>query len=314
LDNLTIYGYPDSAAQKYAQENDITFVSLDSEEHTHIFVLADDLDWIDDNEASCSFECFLCDETEYLTLTFSDTEFVYNGATQVPEVYGEWEDGTELTDYQIYYDDDECKDAGDYVMYIVLGGTTQGIIEADFFIDQAQQKIQVADKTKTEGDKAFALGAKLTFGDGKLTYKSSNQKVATVSANGKVTIKGAGKAKITVTAAQTDNFLKTVKSVTITVNPKATTLSALKNKAAGKLQITWKSNKAVTGYEVQYSTSAKFVGAKTVKIGKSKTVSTTVSKLKKGKKYYVRIRTYKTVSGKKYYSAWSKAKNLKITK
>ena len=35
-------------------------------------------------------------------------------------------------------------------------------------------------------------------------------------------------------------------------------------------------------------------------------------KVKKAKKkYYVRVRTYKTVKGKKIYSSWSKAKVLK---
>ena len=34
-------------------------------------------------------------------------------------------------------------------------------------------------------------------------------------------------------------------------------------------------------------------------------------KLKSKKKYYVRIRTYRTVSGKKVYSSWSKVKNVK---
>ncbi|MCD8217115.1 MAG: hypothetical protein LUD01_03565 [Clostridiales bacterium] len=42
--------------------------------------------------------------------------------------------------------------------------------------------------------------------------------------------------------------------------------------------------------------------------------SKAVSSLTKGKKYYVRVRTYKTVSGTKYYSAWSSAKSVKISK
>ena len=71
-----------------------------------------------------------------------------------------------------------------------------------------------------------------------------------------------------------------------------------------------------TGYQIQYSTSSKFKGAKTVAVSKNKTTSTTVSKLLAKKKYYVRIRTYKTVkvNGKstKLYSSWSKAKTVKV--
>ena len=39
-----------------------------------------------------------------------------------------------------------------------------------------------------------------------------------------------------------------------------------------------------------------------------------VKKLKSGKKYYVKIRTYKTIKGKKYYSKWSKVKSIKTKK
>lgn len=44
---------------------------------------------------------------------------------------------------------------------------------------------------------------------------------------------------------------------------------------------------------------------------KAKKTSKTISKLKAKKKYYVRIRTYKTVNGKKYCSVWSAKKSIK---
>jgi len=42
-----------------------------------------------------------------------------------------------------------------------------------------------------------------------------------------------------------------------------------------------------------------------------KTTKNKVKKLKAKKKYYVRVRTYKTVKGKKVYSSWSKVKSIK---
>lgn len=96
--------------------------------------------------------------------------------------------------------------------------------------------------------------------------------------------------------------------------PKGVSLVSVTNQKGKKLKVTWNKNTAATGYEVQYSTSGKFKNAKKVKIKKATTTSTTISKLKKGKKYYVRIRTYKTVSGKTYYSAWSKGKSAVIKK
>ncbi len=85
---------------------------------------------------------------------------------------------------------------------------------------------------------------------------------------------------------------------------------------AGKKQLTasWKALANITGYEVQYSTSKKFTKktTKTVTIEKAKTKKTTIKKLIKGKKYYVKVRAYKTVSGKKVYGAWSSVKNVKV--
>ena len=66
---------------------------------------------------------------------------------------------------------------------------------------------------------------------------------------------------------------------------------------------------------MQYSLSKTFAsGNKTLTIKKVGTLSRVIGSLTKGKTYYVRIRTYKTVSGKKYYSAWSVKKAVKITK
>ena len=95
--------------------------------------------------------------------------------------------------------------------------------------------------------------------------------------------------------------------------PKGTTVSKL-SKDKKKTKVTWKKQTTqTTGYEIQYSTNSKFKsGNKTVNIKKNKSTSTIIKKLKSKKKYYVRIRTYKTVNGKKYYSDWSKAKSVKV--
>ncbi|MGN0529233.1 MAG: leucine-rich repeat protein [Eubacterium sp.] len=101
----------------------------------------------------------------------------------------------------------------------------------------------------------------------------------------------------------------TVSSPTL---PSSTTISKVK---AGKksFSLTWK-KKTFTGYQIQYSTSKSFKNAKTVKITKNKTTSKTIKGLKAKKKYYVRIRTYKTINGKNYYSAWSKSKSITTKK
>ena len=108
------------------------------------------------------------------------------------------------------------------------------------------------------------------------------------------------------------------KSMTYNINPKGTSVSKVKAAKKG-FKVTWKKQATqTTGYQVQYSTSSKFKKAKTVTISKNKTTSKSVSKLSAKKKYYVRVRTYKTVKigGKsvKLYSGWSKAKSVTTKK
>ena len=92
-------------------------------------------------------------------------------------------------------------------------------------------------------------------------------------------------------------------------------ISALTNSSAKTMKVTWGKNSKATGYEIMYSTSKSFAsGNKTVTVGSASTVSRGIGGLTKGKTYYVKMRTYKTVSGKKYYSAWSVVKTVKITK
>ncbi len=69
-----------------------------------------------------------------------------------------------------------------------------------------------------------------------------------------------------------------------------------------------------TGYQIQYSTSSKFASSKTknVTITNKNTITKTIKTLKKGTKYYVRIRAYKTLAGTKYYRSWSSVKSITI--
>lgn len=84
---------------------------------------------------------------------------------------------------------------------------------------EAQKITGTTNYKKTTVSKAFKLNAKANT---KLTYKSSNTKVATVDKNGKVTIKGKGKAVITVSAAATSEYQAATKKVTIQVTAKKT--------------------------------------------------------------------------------------------
>ena len=120
-----------------------------------------------------------------------------------------------------------------------------------------------------------------------------------------------GQASVTVTFK--GSYSGTV-TKTFEIVPAGTKISKITAKKKG-FTVKWKKQAVqTTGYEIQYSTSNKFKGAKTAGNIKAKKTSQTISKLKAKKKYYVRIRTYKTVGGKNYYSDWSAAKNIKTKK
>jgi hypothetical protein len=158
-------------------------------------------------------------------------------------------------------------------------------------------KITAADKVWT--GKKIASGFVLSV-DGKKLAQGTDYTVAATGANKNI---GKGTVQITGAGGYTD---------TVTVNfkivPKAVKLGSVK---AGKKALTVKWSKApkaekITKYELRYRASG-------VKSWKTKSVSAKsatlkISKLKKGKKYNVQLRAYKTVGGVKYYSAWSGVK------
>lgn len=137
-----------------------------------------------------------------------------------------------------------------------------------------------------------------------VSYSNSNSKkpgtyTATVKFNGK-------------------NYTGT-KKLTYKINAKAPAKTTVKLSKAKKtsLKASWSNVANATSYEVQYGTSKSFKGAKTVKVS-SKSSSKVLTKLKKNKKYYVRVRAVRTVKvdnkNTTLRASWSSAKNLKTKK
>ena len=92
-------------------------------------------------------------------------------------------------------------------------------------------------------------------------------------------------------------------------------ISSLTNSGANKMTVKWGKNAKATGYQVQYCPDKTFkTGNKSVTVSGASTVSKEISGLVKGKTYYVRIRTFKTVGSTKYFSGWSPVNSVKITK
>lgn len=141
----------------------------------------------------------------------------------------------------------------------------------------------------------------------KVTWSSSNKKVAKVSSSGKVTGKGYGKATIKAKFVAGGNT-KTLKC-TVTVGP-----SKIKDfKAQGakkKIKVTWKKNDEASGYEVSYSEKkdGEYKKLATIKSGSTTKCS---KSLKKGT-YYVKMRPYMTKDGKKLYGSYTSPKKVTV--
>lgn len=93
--------------------------------------------------------------------------------------------------------------------------------------------------------------------------------------------------------------------------PKKATISSVKRNSAKKATVKWKKISGVAGYQITYAAKSNFKGAKTKNIANTKT-SYTITGLKKGKIYYVKIRAYKKDSnGKKVLGTYSAVKKIK---
>lgn len=144
--------------------------------------------------------------------------------------------------------------------------------------------------TVKNGDEILKNGT-----DYKLAYKN-NKKIGTAS----VVVTGMG------------NYNGSAK-LSFKIVPKKAVLSAVQSKKAKTVSVKWKRDNTVTGYVIQYSTDKNFKkNVKKVTIGKNKTTSATIKKLRSKKIYYVKVASYKKVSGKTYTGKYSNVKKVKV--
>ena len=243
--------------------------------------------------------------SDFTVTDISNKTYTGKGLTQSPKItYGDTT-LTNGTDYALTYKNNV--NVGTATVTITGKGNYSGSISRTFKITSksitSSTVTGIKDKTYTGKNLTQAPVVK----DGSMVLKNGTDYTLSYTSN-----KNVGTATVIITGK--GNYTGTIKK-TFKINPKGTSLKKL---TAGKKQFkaTWnKQATQTTGYQVQYSTNKNFKsGNKTVKITKNKTTSKTVKSLKAKKKYYVRIRTYKTVNGKTYYSGWSNVKNVTTKK
>jgi hypothetical protein len=91
-------------------------------------------------------------------------------------------------------------------------------------------------------------------------------------------------------------------------------MSAVKTGLKGKrkaVKVTWKKDPSASGYTIKYSTGKSMKNAKSINVKGASKKAYTIKKLKKGKRYYVKVRPYKKTGGKTYTGIYSGLKSVK---
>lgn len=107
-----------------------------------------------------------------------------------------------------------------------------------------------------------------------------------------------------------DKLENTLKAVEF--QSKKVRIQSLKSLKTRRLKIRWKKLSQAEGYQIQYSAAPGFKKAKTITVKNGKASAKLLSGLKSKKKYYVRIRAYRTLNQKKVYTSWSVKKSRTV--
>ena len=192
-----------------------------------------------------------------------------------------------------------------YYIGMRLHSAVLDLDKVKFTVSSVEPKVQMS-KTKISIGTLSYTGSNVkpsvTVKNGNKTLKQntdytiSYSKASKVGAAVKITITGKG----SYTGKVTKNAY---------IVPARTAISSVK---AGKknLTVTYKKTTGASGYQIAYSTSQNS-GSKYVNLN-NKTVKKTISKLTSGKKYYVKVRAYRTINGKNYYGNYSAVKAVKV--
>ena len=192
-----------------------------------------------------------------------------------------------------------------YYIGMSLNSSARDLDKVTFTVSSTIPKIQMS---------------KVKISIGTLSYTGSNVKPSVTVKNGSKTLrqntdytisysrasKVGSAVKITFTGkgSYTGKVVKTVYIV-----PARSIISSVR---AGKknITVTYKKTVGASGYQIAYSTNQNS-GYKYINLN-NKTVKKTISKLASKKKYYVKVRAYRTINGKKYYGNYSVVKSVKV--
>ena len=241
--------------------------------------------------------------------------------TKTGSIFDGWATSSTATTAEYKSGDIYSKD-GDVTLYAVWRNATSGISDSSVHVVDRNGEINESDNSDVANRKKTIITAKskinVAYGskdsvldvkvnsDGKLTYQTSNDKVITVDKNGRITVKGYGKAVITIKVSKTSEYKAATKKIKILIVPDEVKKFKVKSNSSGGVSFSWKKvNDKNAKCQIQASPTSDFSDTKSIpdkamKLGKL----VNIRGLTRGRVWYFRSRVAVNVSGKTYYSGW----------
>ncbi len=165
----------------------------------------------------------------------------------------------------------------------------------------------------------FSLKAKCNGAAARISYKTSNSKIVSVSKSGTLKAKNYGRATITITASDSpvDEYGKTTKKITLSVVPKQVQIKTIKRTKDRQGNLTsvyveWKKDKTIDGCQYHIAYNPNYTNSTNgEKTGTENFIRLRYLDVSKDK-LYIRVRTFKKAGKKVYYGKWSKSYRMSL--
>ena len=250
--------------------------------------------------------CSLCGEEEVVkvipsaVVSLSKTQFAFNGKEQKPSVIVKDRTGSTISsdNYTVTYVGDTTG-AGKVKVKVKFQNLYTGYTVKAYNIVAKVGKVSLAKDRVIYNAKVQKPSVVVRDSNGTVI----NPAYYSVSYIGNLKTVGTHKVVVTFKAPYSGT-----KRLNYKISPQSVILKSV-SASTRQLLVKWTPKTAqITGYQIQFSTNKKFTegsATKTVMVTKNTLSQRVISGLTKGKKYYVRIRSYHTVNDVKYFSDWS---------
>ncbi len=282
-----------------------------------------------DSNGETKVSCTVCMKTissvkipKISSVTLSAKEYIYDGKNKTPKVTVKASDGKTLKkgkDYTVTYPEERSA-VGNYKLTVEFKGKYSG--SKTFTV-----KIR-AGVTSSLSAKSYLNSVKLTWekvggatGYSVYVYNSKTKKYEKYADTNKTALKvkklKSGteykfRVKAYTVVGEKTYYADKYKSISAVTKPVKVKLTAVASNRSGEVTLRWKKSSGADGYSIVYATNSKFKSSKKATVTGGKSVTGTLKKLKSGKKYYFKVRAFKSLNGKKVYGPYSSVKKITV--